>query len=192
MVNALEFEYKEELMMSYNVWDFIGVQRSEKSNADFLLKEIFSKAFLSLFEQFKLNISEILTIEQLIKSQLTQEQGYFFEWLDEEGLDSIRKLELINIEDTEDNLHFLEYRQMLIEMDIENGIVDSLLTSIAETITSIDQFIENYLEQAATISFTSDDLPNQFMVGQFSITKGTNSFIWNNETNPAETQQDFC
>lgn len=61
--------------MTYNVWDFIRVQRSEKSKADHLVKSLFTKAFNSICEQLK--FSEFTSVDQLIKRQLDEE----VEWL---------------------------------------------------------------------------------------------------------------
>lgn len=179
--------------MSYNVWEFIGVQRSENSQSDQILKEIFTDAFNAICEQLNLDISDYSSIKELISSQLQEEMGYFFTWLEDEGINSIRKTESIKLKDTEETLHFLEYRKMLLEMDIENNIIESLLTSIAETITSIDEFMDSYLEQAATTSIRDEYLlvsEQQTLVSSYQYGNFKN-FVWNNSTNPADTQQDF-
>lgn len=177
--------------MSFNVWEFLNVHINNNNEAESLLNELFSKMLISLAKQLDIDIYSYKDFESLVESNKDSEKGYFFRWLEDEGFSNIKNIELVELEDTDEVVHFLRYRLMLLEMDIENDLTDNLLMSFAETLTTIDEFIGAYLEQAATSTFEITDLEESLYIPK-SIYYQNHDVQWKYEVNPADIQQDFC
>lgn len=186
--------------MNSQLWDFIGVHRTAESDADTQVDVIVRTIFASFKIFLNVDYAKYKNIEQLIqlKQSVGDESAYFWDWFDESGLQMLRELSQSTLTDDEDMLHFLHYRNMLLEMDIENGIIESYMTSVAETLTAIAEFIQAQSEVSATISFSEEaQLPKAFFSDYIIINKNTSTQLGHKTTyrycteDPASVQQDF-
>lgn len=152
-LNGLYFISREELSVMKSLSDFIEVQRTSVSSADKKLDSIITDIFVSLEEMLAFDLREYTTIRQLIEEKRDEndEQSYFWDWMDETGLTKLRTILSGNLHDSEELHDLLDYREMLLQLDKENKIVDGLFASIVDTLNNLDEFNQGISEQAAAI-----------------------------------------
>ncbi|GAA0431848.1 hypothetical protein GCM10008983_05560 [Lentibacillus halophilus] len=139
--------------MNNNLWHFIGVQRKTRTDADKKVDLIMNEIFKSLDLLLVIKLENYRDIHQLIEEKRRQdnETAYFWDWLNEDGLFKIKQILQYNLADSEELHGFLDYRDMILKLDAESQIPDSLFTSIADTVTEIHGLIETISEETATI-----------------------------------------
>ncbi|WP_100010116.1 hypothetical protein [Lentibacillus sediminis] len=155
--------------MINNLERFIGVQQRIVSDADKKMNGLMEQIFQTLDDLLIINFNQYHDIHKLIEEKRSQdnETAYFWDWLDEHGLEKMKRIAQSSLPNSEELHDLLEYRKMLLELDAESQIADSLFTSIADTLSQIDEFVGAISEEAATVkekqdyesSFTEESIP---------------------------------
>lgn len=173
-----------------NLGEFIGVQRISKTKADRKLESIIKDIFVSMEKMLCIDLKEYETIQKLIeeKRKANNEQSYFWDWMNENGLAKLKNLLSINLPDEEELHDLLDYRDMILQLDIENNIVDSYFMSIADTLNELNELNQGLSEQAAT--FEQEDFIQKVLNDsiEYHISRSTISekqrWIVNNDKSP--------
>jgi hypothetical protein len=129
------------------------------------------------------------------KRNKNDSQSYFWDWLADIGLSKLKKIINYNLSDSDEVYGLLDYREMILQLDIESKIVDSYFTSIADTITTIYDYIQARAEQAATKEPSySNKITGETIEYHVSDSKYRKKHRWimNNSESPAVKKQDFC
>lgn len=187
--------------MSKNIWELMGTSRHSKSESDIILENIISKIFISFEKILNVDISSYSSLEELIdqKPDIDHDKLYFWNWFIDYGKDQLKLIASTRIDDKDETLDFLDYRDFILESDIKSGITDNVFTSIADTLTMIGNYIETSNQHSVTKAI-SDILSDQFIInlGETEKYKSLSS-SWTlnsnkelNQKNPAEIEQDFC
>lgn len=140
--------------MRDDLWGFIGVQRKVVTDADKKVNQLIQKIFQSMEIILDIDLKHYDNIRQLIKEKrnANDDQSYFWDWLDENGLFYLEIVLENNSLPYEGGMHeLLDYHEMILDLDIENQISDSYFMSIADTLTSIGDYVQTISEQAATV-----------------------------------------
>lgn len=133
--------------MGINYRSFMGFTTPTVSKTDELLTDIFKnvlhyldcapdnyKNFREFVEESKINNPSSL---------------YFWEWMDEKGFNFLESLDK-RLPDVEELADFLNYRDVVLQMDYNSGVSEMLLLSITEFLIATNNFITSYFETAAT------------------------------------------
>ncbi|AKP48749.1 hypothetical protein [Bacillus smithii] len=177
--------------MNINVWEFMGIQRTDQTESDRLLTFIMNSMISSLFHCMKWSPANFVSFPQMVKYgiELDDENSYFWDWMNEYGIGYVKNIGKTTLPDTEEILNFLTYRQMLLEMDIENEIHSNLLLSISELLTALNEFITGCMESSAT------DLVDVFEETVFfnnRLKSDSDHIEWEFILSSAVNQQGFC
>lgn len=184
---------KEWLAMKKKLCEFIGVQCNEISEADKKISTITEQIFNTVQHMQNFNLEDFENLDYLIRSmkELNNESSYFWDWMEEKGHRDLCFILQESVHDSKELLELLNYREMLLEMDAENEILDSYFISVADTITALKEFVIAEKEEAAA----EDKLDSYHNWNNAIIhdeNKKTNNFNWTYEyKNPAEQKQDF-
>lgn len=182
--------------MNENIWGFMGIQRMDQTESDRLLTSIMKSMMNSLFHVTHLSPSDFSSFTDMVKYgiELNDDYSYFWDWMNEYGLDYIEIMGKTTLTDTEETLDFLAYRQMLLEMDIENEIVFNLFLSISELLTAVNEFIQMRLESAATYQEYDLDISGEPIICEDSLNsdKDNINIEWKFSLSSAVNQQSFC
>lgn len=128
--------------MNGNLWGFLGIQRVTLTKTDEKVNHMIKNIFDTLSNLLDINISKYKDIHQLIndKRVLNDSQSYFWDWLNEKGYPYLQEILKINFPNDETLLELLDYRQMVLELDLETQMIDNYFTSIADTLESIKEY----------------------------------------------------
>lgn len=176
-----------------NIWKFLGIQRTERTESDKLLSEILSNALTRLFRSTGLSPSEFSSLSEMVEfgRQLDNEYSYFWDWMKEYGIGYLNKIGKASLPDTEDTQEFLEYRKFILEMDIESGIVSNLFISVAELLKAVDEFINSYKELAASVENYEMEYSDETIFFNDNFCIHQENFVWNLTLDSAPNQQSF-
>lgn len=182
--------------MIKNLREFIGVQRKMVTSVDKKVDLIIREIFDSMEKVLSIDLKGYDNIQQLIaeKGNVNDEQSYFWDWLDENGLSKLDRILRSNLPDLEELHDLLDYREMILQLDIESQILDSYFISIADTLTSIDDYIQMGSEQAAAEESPYSDTTYETIEYHVSGSEHNRKQRWivNHNKSPAEKKQDFC
>jgi len=137
--------------MNKQISQFMGFQHPDKTEMNTLWLEILSSMLNGMNSYFKLKPENYQSFSEYIHANmyLDTENAYFWKWLNDNGIDYLKKTDR-GLPNTEDLSDFLKYREMLLEMDIESGIVENFILSVTELFKLSADFIDSYLETGAT------------------------------------------
>lgn len=139
--------------MNQDVWEFIGTRKLVRTEADQMVTQLIHDAIESVHHFLKIEPSTFSSIHEMIDygRARNDEHSYFWDWMHDIGLEQLQIISKHNFSDSEEMLDLLNYRQMLLDMDIENGIISNLFISISESLTTITEYIQTSLEQSVSI-----------------------------------------
>ncbi len=180
--------------MAHTFWSFIGVQRDTITTADEKLNEFTINMFESLEHLLGLNKDEYSSIQELIDGQrgLDNEYSYFWDWFNEKGLTDLKIILSMNIPDHEAFFNLIDYREMLLELDVENGLVEGYFSTFADTVSILKEHLIS-AEYAASTTMEDKVKLERYFMGYVKVPeKEKNSHLAYSYKNPAEVQQDFC
>lgn len=180
--------------MDGNVWEFMGIQRSDQTESDRLLTSIMDNVMNSLSRFTNLSPADFSSFAEMVKygRKLNNDYSYFWDWMDEYGIGYIKTIGETMLPDTEEILDFLSYRQMVLEMDIENEIVSNLFLSISELLTAINEFIQVHLESAADYQEYNLDIFDEPIICQGNPHSDKENIEWKFFLSSAVNQQGLC
>ncbi|GEM_PF-4196658 len=179
--------------MLENLNEFIGVQRVSKTKADKKVDSIIKDIFVSMEQMLCIDLKEYKTIQELIekKRKANDEQSYFWDWMNENGLVKFRNLLSNNLPDEEELHDLLDYRDMILQLDIENNILDSYFTSIADTLDELNELNQGGVsEQAATFE-QEDFIPKLNNSIRYHICSEKQKWIVNSYKSPTRKSGTF-
>ncbi|RAK20351.1 hypothetical protein B0I26_1042 [Anoxybacillus vitaminiphilus] len=180
--------------MNENVWEFMGIQRTDQTESDRLLTSIMNRMMSSLSHFTNLYPSDFSSFAEMVKygKAINNDHSYFWDWMDEYGIGYIKTIGKTTLPDTEETLNFLSYRQLLLEMDIENGIASNLFLSISELLTAVNEFIRVHLEPAVTYVEHDFGIFEEPIICQGKLNSEQENIEWEFLLSPADLQQGFC
>lgn len=166
--------------MSRDIWSFVGVPRSINGETDQILNSIFNKMFEAFNDFLNMSHKNYTSIEDMIHDGINKKDqySYFWDWFNDHGIFILRKIAIATYPNFDETLDCLEDRLYIIESDINNGLINSIFDSIADTFTAIDNLINSYEQQA--VSLTIGYSPqHKSAIKQYIV------------ENPVESQQGF-
>lgn len=190
-------------------WGFFGSPRQQNSEAHEILKNYFEKIYLFIGTNIDSEIDKYFNIENLVNQHLntSDENSYFWNWMDKHGLELINELLHANLNDEDEFLDLLDHRLYILDADIASGLNDNVFTSIADSLKYINDFVTVMNETTATVPTIEATISSgTFRTGPLhqpmwnfgnnfirtNLNNETFKEIWKNSLNPAEIQQDFC
>lgn len=156
--------------MNKKLSQFMEFQHPEETITNLKWYSILHKMIVVMDEYFDLKTQDFSSFSDYViaNKNLDSKNAYFWDWLDIEGISYLRKTDKV-FPDTEDVVDFLNYREMLLEMDSESGLVENFIISITELFKSTSNFIESYLKNAIYQSISHNDF-NDIRVPQTLVT----------------------
>lgn len=147
MLYNTEVTIKGGITMSIDYKRFMGLTSPTVSKTDQLLSEAFKK----ILEVLNCNPDVYVDFYQFISKSKTERLsfGYFWEWMDEKGFDLLKKLDK-ELPESEEIMDFLNYRNVVLELDQDSGSEDMMIVSISEFFISTSEFMLGFFETAAT------------------------------------------
>lgn len=70
--------------------------------------------------------------------------------MDEKCFKLLKELDKRLPDESEEIVEYLNYRRVILEMDVESGELDNFLLSITELLISVSGYLMSYFEMAAT------------------------------------------
>lgn len=135
--------------MSVNVWNFIGRQSKTTSEADRLITKLYETVFQSIRDFSGLDYELVSSVELLIVEgkKTSSEYEYFWDWMEDIGLVKIREIADFSYTDTDEFLDLLDFMIYSLTEDSRNGINDIIVSSIADVIGEIYNYVlaHNYI-----------------------------------------------
>lgn len=192
--------------MMVRPWNFFGGYNYQESEAHEILDNFFDQILTFINEQLEVNVEDYTNINELVSSQLSNREEsivYFWNWLDNTGINLISNILQSKLSQSDEFLDLLDHRLYILEMDIESQIKDSVYHSIADSLKSINDFLEIINQSAAAIEdrkighgtvitdLVNNDLNSNYYVWVNSKVNMDTNNTWN-LLNPAEIRQDFC
>ena len=138
-------------MMKY-LYDFIDVERANKTRADKKVDSLIQLIFSSMEQILDIELYQYDSIQSLIeeKRSLNDEYSYFWDWMKETGLNKLKTVLNQSLPDHEEIHDSLDYREMILNLDIDNNIVHSYFASVADTIDVLYELTLGINEMCAT------------------------------------------
>lgn len=111
--------------------------KTSDSESEKLLDQFFSKFFDSMKKMLNVDVGNYGNIKEMLNLIDKKEYNYFWEWFRKKGLVKINDILYKNISDSDDILDLLDYRILILELDIDNNNFDSIIESFIDSIDNI-------------------------------------------------------
>ncbi|MCA1010376.1 hypothetical protein [Halobacillus halophilus] len=179
--------------MTNTLFSFIGVHKDINTEADEKFVAIVQQIMTSIEKLTGFELNDYDSLQDLIDDAKVNggKQRYFWDWLDEKGQGSLKTILRHSLPDNDDVLDLLEYREMLLEIDVQNGILSSYFTSVADTLYAIREVTLAYLEESAASEGKTSSKGYKEPFQPKSKTRNEGKWEIHFEK-PAEHQQVFC
>ncbi|MEK5038056.1 hypothetical protein [Sporosarcina sp. FSL K6-3457] len=137
--------------MDINYKQFMGLTTPIHSKADVMLNGLLKDLVLSMDHYFQSTTSKSNDFHCFVNESKKQypEVLYFWEWMDEKGFRLLKELDK-RLPESEEIVEYLNYRRVILEMDVESGELDNFLLSVTELLISVSGYLMSYFETAAT------------------------------------------
>jgi len=137
--------------MDTNYKQFMGLTSPIQSKTDMLLNGLLKDLILSMDHYFQSATGKSEDFHCFVAESKKQypEALYFWEWMDEKGFGLLKELDK-KLPESEEIVEFLNYRRVILEMDVESDSLDRFLLSVTELLISVSGYLTSYFETAAT------------------------------------------
>lgn len=137
--------------MDINYKQFMGLTTPIHSKTDVMLNGLLEDLVLSMDHYFQSATSKSDDFHCFVAESKKQypEVLYFWEWMDEKGFSLLKELDK-RLPESEEIVEYLNYRKVILEMDVESGELDNFLLSVTELLISVSGYLMSYFETAAT------------------------------------------
>lgn len=139
------------LAMDTNYKKFMGLTTPIKSNTDMMLNNLLTDLYLAMNQYFQMDTEKSNNLHQFVNSSKNEypEVLYFWEWMDDKGFDLLELWDK-RLPESDEIIEFLNYRKVILGMDVSSGSLDTFLLSVTELLLTVGEYIASYFETAAT------------------------------------------
>ncbi|HLQ82711.1 MAG TPA: hypothetical protein VK121_02535 [Pseudogracilibacillus sp.] len=178
--------------MCEELFDFMEVDKTTHTTLDQMKEDLIFNMLNHMEKVLHVNFKDYDNMSQLIeeKIKLDEDVSYFWDWLEHYGYKRIKTILEHSLGNHEDLEAELEYRQFVLEMDIESNVLDNFFTSVADTVSMLYDLNDKNSEIAVTLN---DEIFGKMDISQsytFEI-EDINNKEWHFK-NPAGNQRGFC
>lgn len=131
--------------MKISIWDSVGFQKNDLIETTKIIGDILHCFSDSIKTFLEIDIDNFNNLNELVDygRSLNNSYSYFWDWFFNYGIEKIDLIASSKLYPTDEILDFLEYRLYVLKTDMENKIVEGIISSLVETVTEIHNFIEN-------------------------------------------------
>ena len=140
-------------MLFNALWSFFGVDKKVVTETDRKLINLLDRYFAVVRDVAGVNYKEYNNIDQFIDAfaSASQNNKFFGVWLKSFGKKTLKDIAELNFPSQSENLlDIIDYREFVLDQEIENGISDDLLTSITDSISFIYEELKESMKNLFT------------------------------------------
>ncbi len=128
---------------NFDLWKFIGAEKSIDDGMQTSLTQLFKDYFESIKQFTGLDYDEFISVDEMITKglQLNNSSVYFWSWLEKIGVKKLQEIAKAEFCIDDEFSDLIEYRRFILEQDIETGISHNLFESLADGIESCHKFV---------------------------------------------------
>lgn len=130
---------------------FMELTTPVKSKSDIVWNDLLGDLLSAMDTYFHLPTAGYENIHQYAEVSKIQnlDMLYFWEWMDDKGFDLLKGLDK-RFPESDEIIEHLNYRRVVLGMDVSSGSLDIFLLSVTELLLAVSEFIAGYFETAAT------------------------------------------
>ena len=134
---------------------FMELTTPVKSKSDIVWNDLLGDLLLAMDTYFDLPTAGYKNIHQYAEVSKIQNLDvlYFWKWMDDKGFDLLKGLDK-RFPESDEIIEHLNYRRVVLGMDVSSGSLDIFLLSVTELLLAVSEFIASYFEAAASAATT--------------------------------------